>query len=322
MTLTDEDRALLRLAAQTGLQRFGRKWRGGRSDFPHSQVRRLRKSGYLVIEGDRARVTAQARRALREDKAPPVGVEIIARGRRATLRGRVIASGPNTATLLPLDSGKAERYVGQEVVHYPGVYEVSRPHPGAPWKGEARPLGYYLDKPFWPALASIVPPIWNAPFESEPFTIARLREAKAKRDAIGGSAMTVEEHAADMCFGTYYPPFTDVRRRVEQGENGPDVCAYLAEVIRRDPVPFDAADFEYALQSVKRSIIPYHPDIWGSLRVCSLAEIAKDHRFIRPEMLQRAYACLVPWAREVVDKGEARRAAYEARRLAAKAQSD
>jgi hypothetical protein len=272
---------------------------------------------------DRARVTEQSRRALREDKAPSIGVEIIARGRRTILRGRVIASGPNTATLLPLDGGKAERYVGQEVRYYPGVYEVSRPHPGAPWKGESVPLGYYLDKPIWRALASIVPPIWNAPFGSEPFTIARLREVKAKRDAVGGSPTLLEERAADVCFGTYYPPFTGVRRRVAREDMPPDVRAYLAEAIRRDPAPFDAADFDHALQSVKRAIIPYRSNILREPgRVCSLAEITADHPFIRPEMLQRAYACFVPWARDVMDKGEARRAAYGARRLAARTQGD
>jgi hypothetical protein len=87
-------------------------------------------------------------RALREDKAPPIGVEIIARpiGGGAFLRGRVIASGPNTATLLPLDGGKAERVAGQEVVCYPGVYEVSRPHPGAPWKAATSVACEVVDK--------------------------------------------------------------------------------------------------------------------------------------------------------------------------------
>lgn len=325
MTLTDDDRALLRLAAQTGLQRFGCSWTAGRSGCSHSQVRRLRKSGYLEVAGERAHATEQARRALREDKAAPIGTEIIARGHKATLRGRVVASGPNTATLLPLDGGKAERVVGQEVVRYPSVYEVRRPHAGAPWKGRAAPIGNYLDEPIWPALASVVPPIWTAPFTTEPYTLARLREVNAKRAAIGGYCRSVEEQAAAAIAPTYSIPLAGIRAMAEGDHCLGDRprAEYLAEVIRRDPAPFDAADFAYALQEVKRSIMPYRRALLRDpVTMHSLAEIAKDHPHIRPEMLQRAYACLAPWARDMTDKGEARRAAYEARQLAARTLGD
>jgi hypothetical protein len=129
MTLAPEDFALLRLAAQTGLQRFGEVWHAGRSEFPHAHVRRLWRAGYLAGSAlvARATVTDQALRAIQGSKAPSVGTEIVARGQRRTLRGRVVASEPNRATLTPLDnpsSGSA-----------PVVYEVRRPHAGAPWKG-------------------------------------------------------------------------------------------------------------------------------------------------------------------------------------------
>jgi hypothetical protein len=102
----------------------------------------------------------------------------------------------------------------------------------------------------------------------------------------------------------------------------PAVREYLAEVIRRDPAPFDVADFAHALQSVKQWIISHRRILREPLVVRSLAEVAKDYPHIRPEMLQRAYACAVPWARDIADRDEARRAAYEARRLAARQQSD
>ena len=311
MTLTPTERAFLHAACVDGAERRGRTWRAGALTIERSEIGRLIRAGLLLGKrgGHRLTVSRAGRRAVTEGKAPPIGTEVIARGHKASLRGRVIASGPNEATLLPLDGGTWNETA-------PAVYEVRRPHAGAPWKGRAAPIGNYLDEPIWPALASIVPPIWTAPFTTEPYTLARLREVNAKRAAIGGYCRSVEEQAAAAIVPTYGIPLAGIRAMAEGDHCLGDRprAEYLAEVVRRDPAPFDAADFAYALQEVKRSIMPYrHNILRDPLLVCSLAEIAKDHRRIRPEMLQRAYACLVPWARDVVDRDEARRAAFEAK---------
>lgn len=306
MILTPEERAFLVATNLSGAERVARQWHAGDGVLARSAVGRLRRAGYLygAPGGKHMSLSEQGRRAIAAGKAPPIGVEIQARARKRILRGRVIASGPNEATLLPLDGATA-------------VYEVYRPHAGAPWKGAARPLAHYRDSPLWPMLAPVVPAIWTAPFTTEPYTLARLREVAAKLASIGTCyGQSAEEQAAMAITHHYASTLAGIRAIAERGDYAGDRPRneYLAEVIRRDPAPFDAADYAYAKQEVKRLIWPYRgPDTRGPLTIRPLADVAKDMRHHRPEMVQRAYEALLPWAQKVVDDCEARIAASRAR---------
>lgn len=319
MILTPEERAFLVATNLSGAERVARQWHAGDVALARSAVGRLRRARYLygAPGGKHMSLSEQGRRAIAAGKAPPLGVEIQARGRKRILRGRVIASGPNKATLLPLDGGKDDLIVRSECRFVPAVYEVRRPHAGAPWKGETHPLAHYRDSPLWLALAPVVPAIWTAPFTTEPHTLARLREVAAKLASVGTCyGQSAEEQAAMAITHHYGNPLAGIRATVERAYCAGDMPRneYLAEVIRRDPEPFDAADYAYAEQEVKRLIWPYRgPGTRGPLTFRSLADVAKDMRHHRPEMVQRAYEALLPWAQKVVDDCEARIAATRAR---------
>lgn len=178
------------------------------------------------------------------DRTPPAGAEIVYRvneyrsqyvpKRGRYVSGRVLfANGENVAWVLPPTGSRTA------VLLY-----VSRPHRGAPWKGgcasmvgDWAPGGYLADPARWRAIeaAGIVPAVWYAPPQGEPYTMARMRSVATRLASIGANPTTVEEFAAKEAMNARDP--------ARLPKYGPE--AYLRGVPAR--IRDRSANYSYAL---------------------------------------------------------------------------
>lgn len=200
-----------------------------------------RKSGVATL-------TAVGRRLTRVGKAPHIGVEVTYRLPKDTGRGRVIRSTGTTALVVPHKQASD----GPACLHV-----LQRPHSQAPWKAYASSLGHYRnDATVWPiieAWPNLLPALWLQAYTSEPRTLARLIEVRARLASIGltrpsSCGTTLAEDKAALALA-YRDPIDDwalgyfrnvVERERATGDS--NVAEYMEAVLAHDEVTFDAAE--------------------------------------------------------------------------------
>jgi hypothetical protein len=290
--ISTDDLAILRAGLDhDGLVRDGGKWVAGKVRAERGQIGRLIRAGFLVGKrrGHRVKVSPQGRRACAVGAMPAPNVEIVFRcdlggiDRSQYHHGRVIASDDRRVVVALRGDG-------------PTVIEVSRPHPGAHWKGSTRRAGAYRGTSLWPTVEAwpgLLPASWFAPLAAPPRTLARLQEVRARLASIGAYAMTTEERASDALYGGLHA----LRRAAANAM--PDVAAYLSDVIAHDAAEVEDAEWEHAQKQVTAHVMPA---LYGFSRVSvpSLYEVKEALRCyrLRPEHVERAYAEALPRAEE------------------------
>ena len=205
-----------------------------------------RKSGVATL-------TAIGRRLTRVGKAPPVGTEVTYRLHKDVGRGRVIQSTGTTALVIPHKQSSD----GPACLHV-----LQRPHSSAPWKGYTSSLGHYRnDAAVWSiieATRGLLPALWLQPYVTEPRTLARLIEVRAKLRSIGlstyGTTLPEEKVALAVAYSDPIDEHALGRFRevteCERATGDSNVADYMEAVLAHDEATFDAAELSIAKNRV------------------------------------------------------------------------
>ncbi len=226
---------------------------------PKSCVGRMIRAGYLT--GKRrsgvAALSTMGRQATRGGKPLPLGVEVTYRLPNVTGRGRVIQSTGTTALVIPYKQASD----GPVCLHV-----LRRPHVSAPWKAYASAVGHYRnDAVVWPIIEAkpdLLPAAWLKPYTSEPRTLARMVEVRARLESIGlstyGTKATEEKAALAITWGSSngidewaLSQFRSTTER-ERAKGDQDLAEYMEAVLAADEVTFDAAELRVTERDVGR----------------------------------------------------------------------
>jgi hypothetical protein len=232
-----------------------------------SLVGRMMRAKYITGKrrGGLATVTSIGRRLARDSKAPPIGVELTYRLCKNHGKGRVVRATGTTALVIPSPAYRSN--------DAPAVLHVlSRPHGGAPWKGQTSTLGAYRNDPvLWPIIEStpgLLPNAWSAPLDAHMHSLARLHEVKRRLDSIGcrWDVVDVEEKAA-LAVPVPVPGNTSTdwalryfRDNVQRFAGERDVLEYLNAVLANDIEVIAAAELARVDDLVARIMLNWWHD--------------------------------------------------------------